>query len=91
MGDVIDIRDENMTSEKQEVATLCKNFRILTTAINSLFEDFKLCWQDEKSECWIAKQQSLLDDLKTSIDKAEKQADAYMQEIIDCLKLYSGN
>ena len=86
---VIDIRDENLTKEKEELETLRKTIEQRITSIDNQLATLKECWQDENSEKWLTDQATLMSELKTQNQNTITATDGYFGEIVETLKVYS--
>ena len=86
---VVDIRDENLSKEKEELETLRTTIEQRITSIDNQLTALKDCWQDENSEKWLADQNTLMSELKSQNKKTTTSTNGYFSEIVETLKVYA--
>ncbi len=86
---VVDIRDENLTKEKNELEALRKTIEQRINSIDAQLNTLKECWKDENSEKWLSDQNVLMSDLKSQNQKTITATDGYFNEIVESLSVYA--
>ncbi len=86
---VVDIRDENLSREREELDTLRRTLEQRINSIDNQLSTLKECWQDENSTKWLADQNNLMTELKSQNQKATAATDEYFNEVIETLRVYA--